>query len=373
MKTLIIISGITGAGKTTLVEKRFESSPHLHFDDLYGYQTKILNYDAIVQMVKSNPDATEYILDAFIFDEDRIFKLREKLSNLIDIFIVQYLYCPLDQLYQAQLEKGRKSKGYWLKTEEIEARTYNIFRSLRTVVNIKYLKSKGHIDKLIFLFRSKTNYTQYEDEIHFFNLMEHNMKTKKELLKYIDDTTGDPKYQTIVVNGEKIRSGYSKSEISWANILATGIDFKDKNVCDVGCFIGYFCFRCEEMGAKNVTGLDKNNPAILGAKQTAVFTSSKCVFNIKDIGKDKIDKPVDIIFALNMLHHIKKDSGLDTFNFAVTDIFDNCKEAIFEVNEVEVPDIEAIAQLKNFVQVKAVPSHRKTQYGDRVILYYKNV
>lgn len=197
------------------------------------------------------------------------------------------------------------------------------------------------------------------------------MMNEKDLLAFIDRTVGDPNYQTIVVKGKRIRPGYSKSWISWERILSSGITFENKTACCIGCFIGYFCFRIEEKGAKEIIGYDKNLPALSGARKIGESTSSKCNFEIKDIGKNKLGRRLDIVLALNVLHHIRKDYGNSSYVAGIEDIFESCCEVIFEVNEDELSTISTEAQKNGFTLMKKIVSHRKTQYGNRFILYYK--
>lgn len=201
------------------------------------------------------------------------------------------------------------------------------------------------------------------------------MKINKnnELLSFVDRIAGDPNYQTIEIGGKRIRSGYSRSWKSWENILSLGVSFKDKKVCDLGCYIGYFCFRMEEQGAGKLLGLDKNPPALEIAKTIANYTSSTCNFEERDIGKEGVGEGVDIILALNMLHHVRKNMGNAAHIFAIKDMFKNCSEAIFEVNEDELSAISKESECCSFKLIKKISSHRKTQYGNRFILYYKRM
>ncbi len=46
------------------------------------------------------------------------------------------------------------------------------------------------------------------------------------------------------------------SLLKWRRVQATGIDFTDKNVLDIGCGNGAFMWAIEQAGAKSVTGVD---------------------------------------------------------------------------------------------------------------------
>lgn len=199
------------------------------------------------------------------------------------------------------------------------------------------------------------------------------MITEKNLLDFINKTVGDPNYQTIELSGKRVRGGYSKSWITWSKILETGISFANKTVADIGCFLGYFCFKSKLSGAKEVVGFDKNIPALNGAKKIAEHTSASIEFKQKNIGKEKVERKFDVILALNMLHHVRKDYGGDAYSFAINNIFESCSEVIFEVNEDELSTIHDLSKQNDFSLINKIVSHRKTQYGNRSILYYKKV
>lgn len=166
-KSLCIISGITGSGKTTYVD--LLKSPHVHFDQIYSYQSKILKMEKIKEMILNYPDAEVYFLDAFIFDWKKLEELKAYLFDTINYYSVYFLYCSLEDLYQNQMLKHKESKGYWCKTDPVEASEYNIFRSVRTTDNLKNLLTAGYIDKLSYIFREvgRWPYTYFNDDIHY--------------------------------------------------------------------------------------------------------------------------------------------------------------------------------------------------------------
>ena len=189
---------------------------------------------------------------------------------------------------------------------------------------------------------------------------------EKELLIFIDTTTGDPHYQTVEIQGKRIREGYSKSFLSWENILKTGISFTNKSVCEIGCYLGYFCFKVELAGACKVLGLDTNKPAIEGAKKIKELSVSSCEFIRKTAAEEQfLFQHFDIIMVLNVLHHIKRRSNTAFLN-TLNQIFNYSSEVIFEVNTVEISELEIEAQKYNFKCISKVASHR----AGRQILYF---
>jgi hypothetical protein len=77
--------------------------------------------------------------------------------------------------------------------------------------------------------------------------------------------------------------------------------------------------------------------------------------------------------VFNYLHHLKNELGLEAFKETINIFFKNANEIIFEVNENEMNDIQIEATNNNFKLMKQIESHRKTSFGNRVILYYKKI
>ena len=76
---------------------------------------------------------------------------------------------------------------------------------------------------------------------------------------------------------------------------------------------------------------------------------------------------------LNYLHHLINEHGIDIFRNVLQDYFEHTKEIIFEVNEKEIEEIKKIAIYNDFKLEKKIESHRKTSFGNRWILYYKQI
>jgi SAM-dependent methyltransferase len=190
---------------------------------------------------------------------------------------------------------------------------------------------------------------------------------KNELNEFIDNTSQDPTYQTVKVGGTTIKSGRAGSEISWNNIRNSGISFYNKSVCDIGCFNGFFSFRAEETGAKEVVGFDVNAPAIETCNKLKVLRNSNCQFIGREFGnKWFFDRQFDVVMSFNMLHHVRKKVGLERYRLAIRGIFEHCREAIFEIYPQDNEIIEPIAKEFGFIQAKTILGHR---HG-RVVVYY---
>lgn len=186
----------------------------------------------------------------------------------------------------------------------------------------------------------------------------------QELLEYIDQTSGDPKYQTIELDGKIIRHGYSKCWKSWDNICQLGINWKGKRVCEFGSFNGYFSFKLEEQGAV-VLGYDRDDRALQISAKIANLKNSSCRFKRKDVGRDLLEDEFDIIVAMNMLHHVKNENGQEAYDKTLDNIFLHCNEAMFEIQDDQIDEVSNFA--RGFTLMKTLPSHRP----QRTFLYFK--
>jgi 2-polyprenyl-3-methyl-5-hydroxy-6-metoxy-1,4-benzoquinol methylase len=143
--------------------------------------------------------------------------------------------------------------------------------------------------------------------------------------------------------------GYARSFMTWDNIKDL-VDWKDKYVCDVGCFHGYFCFKAEQAGAKRVWGIDKNEQALYTTRKIAEAINSKCTF--AQSTANELITICDILLCLNVFHHI---SNQEDFLKNI-----DAKQIIFEIDKEDLPKIEEYCN----ILVKR-DSHRPSAYtGD---------
>jgi ribosomal protein L11 methylase PrmA len=193
-------------------------------------------------------------------------------------------------------------------------------------------------------------------------------------------------YQSIILENEYIRKG-TESDFKTLEHILKLTNFINKNILDLGCFNGYFCFQAINHGANKVVGIDINQPALDICRKLSIYNNyyqinngeltlnKELYFYKKDLGIDNIfditTSQIDLVLVLNVFHHIINSQGLEKAKKLLNDLFNNSKEIIFEVNEKELNDIETIANQNNFKLVGKVESHRKTMYGNRWILNYK--
>lgn len=196
---------------------------------------------------------------------------------------------------------------------------------------------------------------------------------EKELKAYIDEQyKGCQPYQTVEYNNKIIHRGTESCWASWANIQKLGIDWRDKKVCDIGSYFGYFSTKVLRAGAKELTALD-NRDEILEVCRTVLKANGFNNFNTvqRALGKNEVRIPegFDVTLVLNCLHHIKKCCE-DSFDQLMDNLFNSTKSLVFEINANNVQEVKEAAKRNSAKLVKDIPSHRKNPTGQRRILYF---
>lgn len=180
-------------------------------------------------------------------------------------------------------------------------------------------------------------------------------------LSNLDKRPHDRYYQDIELPSGLVIPGYSQSHQSWERLHRL-IDFKGKDVLDVGCFHGFICFKAEEAGARSITGIDVSEDAIEIVRQIAWLRKSRARFYHGDLVSLKTDHVYDIVLALNMLHHVKD------IDQALQNLFKASKMGIFEISLNQEDIIAQYAKQFDFHFMAKANSHRV----DREIIIFAN-
>lgn len=179
------------------------------------------------------------------------------------------------------------------------------------------------------------------------------------LLSDLDGMPHDKYYQDIELPSGLVIPGYSQSQETWKRLCHL-VDFKDKDVLDIGCFHGFIAFKAEEAGARSVAGVELNENAIEVARRVAWLKNSRARFYQGDLASLKTDHVYDIVFALNMLHHVKD------IDQALKNIFEAGKLVIFEIPVDQEDIISQYAKQFTFELMRKANSHR----ADREIIIF---
>jgi len=197
------------------------------------------------------------------------------------------------------------------------------------------------------------------------------MMNAKDLIEFVEKFESTQKYQTIELNGKIIRPGTEKCWKSWENICKFDINWSDKFVCDIGCYFGYFSTKVLRAGAKHVLGIDRGEN-LLGVYKEVLLANSFENFEILllELGDGNVvpNNGYDILLAMNMLHHVRHGTTELEYIKVLNSIFETTKQAIFEVNNNQVEQINNIASKNNFMLKNTLKSHRLS--STRSVLYF---
>jgi len=172
------------------------------------------------------------------------------------------------------------------------------------------------------------------------------------------DGRGD--YQDVELSDSYI-TGLSRSFLTWER-LETLVDFKSKSVIDFGCNLGYFCFKAEQAGAIGITGIDISPTVLATARSIAMVKNSQVHFAVAEL-KHYQPREVDILFALNTLHHLNYDRE------TLKRIFKSARTVVIELPELDLITVDSVAKLYGFGYPVCAGSHRE----GRVIAIYSHL
>ena len=377
-KELIIVTGIHGSGKTTYSNSL--GYPVLHIDNFFDYEKEKMKWDDLEKVISyhlflSDENHKKIVLDGYIFYVDETLNMLYKVIAPIKKISIKFIYTDSEELYQVQRSTP----------ERIEAMKQ---RQLTKEGDVRWCKKQQHflrerIDDFLsdqkisnaeFIYRDKNEFKSSNRE-HLLETLgneEFWKMNKWELMTFVGSHEGQA-YQTIELDGEIIRYGDEKCWLSWENISKLNIDWKDKYVCDIGCYFAYFSLQILKSGAKKVLGIDRKE-LLLKVYREVLNSNNFSNFETRCIplgnGNSLPDDNYDIIIALNMLHHVERATTPEFYNQVLESIFKNTKEALFEINDYQVNQISEVAQKFNFKLKGEVKSHRNTMYGQRYIMHF---
>ena len=132
------------------------------------------------------------------------------------------------------------------------------------------------------------------------------------------------------------------------NKISQVIDFKNKEVIDLGCYFGYFCFKAKEKGAKVVTGVDCFQNALSIAEEINSIFSHGVNFIKRDLEEYNVP-PTDIVFVMSVLQH------LDCPFYLLKKVFKKSKIVVIELDlptstgEMEFSELTSRAHDKGYL------------------------
>lgn len=196
----------------------------------------------------------------------------------------------------------------------------------------------------------------------------------KELIAFVEQFEPGGNYQTIELNGEMIRPGDEQCWKTWENICKLNIDWTNKFVCDIGCYFGYFSTKILRAGTKSILGLDESSIVLSVYNEVLIsngFRNFETILLKLGDGNIVPNNNYDILLALNMLHHVRRNTTDLEYIKVLNSIFVSTKEVIFEINNDQVEQIKDVAKENNFMLKNIFKSHRVA--GTRSLLYFIEV
>jgi len=114
--------------------------------------------------------------------------------------------------------------------------------------------------------------------------------------------------ELIDIPDNKIISRFEKERLAF---IKSKVNFIGKKVLDIGGNSGYFSFEALDLGANSVTHIEGNTEHSDFVKNMALLTDSNIntintYFDFNEILKDEY---FDIVFNLNVIHHLGDDFG----------------------------------------------------------------
>lgn len=377
MKLIKIITGVSGSGKTTYKNNiATDDVVSISIDDFFNYDTLTYLWEKMLSELEDCNEDSTLIIDGYLFHLDPQLELLKEHLKPVDIEI-DVLYTTLEKLYYSQrsndlrLEIKERLK-YNLETDINK----NISQQNGILFHLRNMFNSKIVNNVEYFFRNENNELIKKNEEHYVETIMNRKLDKPTLLKFINEAYGTAqKYQTIQLNGEIIQEGTEKCWITWENIEKLNIEWTNKTVCDLGCFYGYFSVKAHEAGAGKIYGIDQNE-TIIKRYNTVMDSNSIKGYesHVVDLGKNGGIVPnndYDIILALNMLHHVKRNTDEESYIKVLNSIFESCKEFVTELNENEIPEVLECASKNGFIKVERLKSHRNTMFGQRHIIHCK--
>lgn len=366
---LTIVCGVTCSGKTTFCRNIYGEENFIKYDKVFDYPAREFNVERFTEQMKViYPLPTRNIVvDGFGFGKEQFTNIQKMLLdcgyNLVFKRIF-YVYSSLEELDGYQCSRWKSNR---LGSNQNKIAILNLEEATRN------LKCSGKVDEVVYVRRFGKQYLVSNNNIDFLKTLNMLEQTEFEILKYIDENSGDPKYQSVEFGGKILRSGYCPSETTWENIQKLGISFRDKSVCDIGCYNGYFSFKVEECDPLVVTSFDNNTKALVVANTIKYYRGSKCNFYYRNMGLEEQswNETHDVILALNMLHHVKFQCGESGLILALDRIFSSCKEFVTEINQSEYEVVKSTANKYGFEEKVNLVGHRQgNDFKKRFLIYF---
>lgn len=169
-KELIVVSGITGSGKTIYCGNI--KYPVMHIDSCFNYTTQTMNYYRIKEWKDKNNQHEALVLDAYLFFTDPdLLKLKETILP-IERVSIKTVYTTIEELYRCQ--RSTPQRIATKKSENLNKKDdIKILKQVQTDLMCVFtlLLEKNIIVSVEYIFREGSQYT-ITNKSHFLKTLE---------------------------------------------------------------------------------------------------------------------------------------------------------------------------------------------------------
>ena len=341
MQKIIILSGLTGSGKTYLANEIKKDFSDSHSIAIFGatkkdFAEKVLEHNEEVLFVEMHPPMPSYELIASIRET-------KKLQTIRHIVI-------------------SKNWTDWKKCIDKK--------------KIKYYKDNNHPEVLKWMddiieynkvrFGAQKHYTKpyniFDNYADAYNNIR-NLLTeyrRSELYDYITKDYGTMMYQSLsFMYGDVQFEGTSnvddRIELFDLNRFFGDDKLENRTFLDIGCNVGYVSYLLSKKGMSGI-GIDNRDDNIRAAYflKQKFFRNRDVQFGVKDFMELPEHKQYDYIFALAVLHHIALDNK---FEDIIKGLASLCKKkALIEIHEKNGLTLELVNEVleKYFSKVEII-------------------
>jgi len=268
-----------------------ESRPRFHYSSL-KLRNKFSSFVNFLRMYIQDINHLNYKFDIVLF-----LNQFNSLENQSDILKKIFDKLMEKGIFILQLDLSNKNKDEFF-IEEMRLKDGNLYHYPNKFA-IQIILRKAGFQTIAFYHENSRESNHYTCVIHAYPKPDVPRKTLKDYQVR--------RYQAFP---EDQKDGDSKSK---KKLLSLGIpeNLKNKNVLDIGCNEGFFCFECEKLGAKEVVGLDKDKKWLtLALKRKEEFSSNVNFLNEDWNNISSLNYNFDLVLFLAAFHYIR-DNHLD--------------------------------------------------------------
>ncbi len=174
---------------------------------------------------------------------------------------------------------------------------------------------------------------------------------------YVSGSSGKPGYSYLPIPFDELRDIPHHRPDSYDRFAAMNkiIPFEDREILDLGCNTGFFCFGARDVGASEVIGVeyDKKNYQVCEMLKDAYGYDSAVTFYEGRI-EHYLDKVTDVVIAESVLHWIRISAGDQAMKDYIKELAERCRHAFIEIPRkgsggAGVPFLETVEDVRDYL------------------------